>query len=97
MNTATPLDTSSASPTTPQWDFDTYVMVTDKNEYCSSDKPLESLAFLDVTKLQQDMSQHAHEELIPYPCVYEMTITWLSEHIFDYLTLHPHLLVVPPK
>ena len=80
----------------PAWEFD-HVMVTDKREMCSADKPLESLAWLDASRIQQDMFAKAQEELLPYPAVYETAVTWLSENIFDYLNMHPHLLATTTK
>jgi hypothetical protein len=75
----------------PHWDFES-VMVTDKKAYCSADKPLESLAWLNEDQIKQDMSKQAKEDLLPYPCVYEMAVTLLSENIFGYLNFYPHLL-----
>ena len=74
----------------PIWEFP-HVMVTDKDELCSADKPLESLAWLDTVRVQESLSRLAAEELLPYPAVYETTVTWLSEHVFDVFQWHPHL------
>lgn len=76
----------------PLWSF-RQVIVTDKNSFCSADKPLESLAWLDEERIKEAMSEFARNELLPYPCVYEVAFNWLSEHVFEYLNLHPHLLV----
>jgi hypothetical protein len=84
------LDSANDVGQLPLWDFD-HVMVTNKNMFCSTDKPLESLAWLDTKSILQAMSQFAQDELMPYPCVYEVAVTWLSEHIFDYFHMHPHL------
>eukprot|EP00977_Amphora_coffeiformis_P007458 scaffold1620_cov148-Amphora_coffeaeformis.AAC.3 len=89
--TLPPLYLNADGSQLPLWEF-AHVMVTDKTEMCSADKPLESLAWLDLPRIQQDMSAKAREELLPYPAVYETAVTWLSENIFDYLNLHPHLL-----
>jgi len=75
----------------PLWEF-LYVMVTDPHLYCSADKPLESLAWLEEAALRDKMNQYAQEELLPYPCVYEVAMTWLSENLFSHLQLQPHLL-----
>jgi hypothetical protein len=84
--TPPPLYPSSAPP---RWDFES-VMVTDKLAMCSADKPLESLAFLDEKRLQQALLEQA-EEILPYPCVYEIGVTWLSEQVFEFLQLQAHV------
>lgn len=81
---------SEGSSQVPQWSFE-YVMVTDKDALCSADKPLESLAWLEEDKLKQAISKEAQENLLPYPCVFEMT-QWLVENIFEYLKMHSHVL-----
>ena len=83
-------ETATSSPT-PHFDF-IQVMVTDKQALCSADKPLESLAWLDETAILDAMTLHAKQELLPYPCVYELAETWLSEHLFEYLKLQPGVL-----
>jgi hypothetical protein len=85
--TLPPLYPSSVPP---RWDFE-YVMVTDKLAMCSADKPLESLAWLDDKRLQQTMLEKAEEEILPYPCVYELGVMWLSEHVFEFLQIHSHV------
>jgi hypothetical protein len=85
--TPAPLYPSSAPP---RWDFES-VMVTDKLAMCSADKPLESLAFLEEKRLQQALLEKAEEEILPYPCVYELGVTWLSEQVFEFLQLQPHV------
>ena len=80
----------------PSWRF-RHVMVTDKDIFCSADKPLESMAWLDEKAILQAMTDFARGELVPYPCVYEVAVTWLSEHLFKYLNLHPHLLLAETK
>lgn len=84
--TPSPLYPSSAPP---RWDFES-VMVIDKLAMCSADKPLESLAFLDEKRLQQALLDKA-EEILPYPCVYELGVTWLSEQVFEFLQLQAHV------
>ena len=59
-----------------------YFMVTDKTTICSSNKPLESLAFLDESRLLDAIATEA-ESLLPYPCVYEIISTWLPENLFS--------------
>jgi hypothetical protein len=88
--TPPPLYPSSAPP---RWDFES-VMITDKQAMCSADKPLESLAFLDEKRLQQALLEKAEEEILPYPCVYELGVTFLSEQIFEFLQIHPHVLAI---
>jgi hypothetical protein len=80
----------------PLWTFH-HVMVTDKDVFCSADKPLESLAWLDEKAIGQAMTQYAQEELLPYPCIYEVAVSWLTEHFFEYLNLHPHLSLIDAK
>ena len=89
--TLPPLYLNSEDSQAPVWDFE-YVMVTDKNAFCSADKPLESLAWLNESDIKEAMTKHAEEVLLPYPCVYEVAVTWLSENIFSYLNMYPHLL-----
>jgi hypothetical protein len=89
--TLPPLYLNSDGSQQPMWSFE-YVMVTDKNQFCSADKPLESMAWLDEIKLKQGMEQKAEDELLPYPCVYELAVTWLSENIFQSLNMQSHLL-----
>lgn len=89
--TLPPLYLNSEGSQAPVWEFE-HVMVTDKTEMCSAEKPLESLAWMDVQQIQEEMSANAQEELLPYPAVYECAVTWLSENIFGYLNMHPHLL-----
>ncbi|CAB9519740.1 expressed unknown protein [Seminavis robusta] len=89
--TLPPLYLNSEGSQEPIWNFD-YVMVTDKNALCSADKPLESLAWLDEIKLKEALAKQAQEDLLPYPCVYELAVTWLSENIYDYLNMQSHLL-----
>jgi hypothetical protein len=75
------------TPSIPIWTFE-YVMVTDRNYYCSADKALESLGYLDEVNLKHAMMKEAIDVLLPYPCVYELSVVWLTEHIFEYLQLH---------
>jgi hypothetical protein len=89
--TPPPLYPSYSAP--PRWDLE-YVMVTDKQAMCSADKPLESLAFLDEKRLQQALLEKAEEEILPYPCVYELGVTFLSEQVFEFLKIHPHALAI---
>jgi hypothetical protein len=90
--TLPPLYLNSDGSQQPMWSFE-YVMVTDKNQYCSADKPLESMAWLDEIKLKQAMEKNAEEELLPYPCVYELAASWMSENVFQFLSIQSHLLV----
>lgn len=68
-------------------------MVADKNAVCSPDKPLETLAYLDETKLQEALAEEI-QGILPYPCIYEAGVTWLTENIYTYLELRAHLLLV---
>lgn len=83
---------TSFLPATPDFEF-LRVLVTDKEALCSADKPLESLAWLDKATLLEAMSKYATQELLPYPCVYELTETWLTDHLFEYLRLQPGVIV----
>merc|ERR1712194_662255 len=89
--TLPPLYLNSEGSQTPVWEF-LDVMVMDKKFFCSADKPLESLAWLDEQKLKDAMNSEAQESLLPYPCVYESVVTWLSENVYDYLNIQYHLL-----
>jgi hypothetical protein len=68
-------------------------MVTDKNAVCSPDKPLETLAFWDESKLQAALAEEI-KGILPYPCVYEVGVTWLTENIYNYLELRVHAVLV---
>mmetsp|Transcript_45277 Transcript_45277/g.109601 ORF Transcript_45277/g.109601 Transcript_45277/m.109601 type:complete len:255 (+) Transcript_45277:3027-3791(+) len=59
-----------------------YFMVTDTSAVCNANKPLESLGFLDESNLIDSIDSEA-ETLLPYPCVYEITSTWLPENLFS--------------
>jgi hypothetical protein len=61
-------------------------VLTDKTMECSSNKPLESLAYLQGEALTEALSTEA-QLLVPDPSVYEVAATWLSEHLFDYVTM----------
>jgi hypothetical protein len=86
---------STVPHTAPHWDFKR-VFVTDMAATCRADKPLESVAWLDTNALQTTMTESA-AHVLPYPCVYETAVTWLSEHIFDYVTMRPHVLATASK
>jgi len=89
-------DGATRSHQVPDWKFK-YVMVSDKNVYCSADKSLESMAWLDEKGILAEMNTYANDELLPYPCIYEVAVTWLSEHVFDFLHLQSHLLQTTTK
>ncbi|CAJ1949857.1 unnamed protein product [Cylindrotheca closterium] len=59
-----------------------YFMITDKTAVCNANKPLESLGFLDESNLI-DCIESEVETLLPYPCVYEITSTWLPDNLFS--------------
>jgi hypothetical protein len=63
-----------------------YCMVTDTSTIASVDKPLESLAFLEERELLKAMREEVTLTL-PDPCVYQVAVTWLEEHLFSFLTL----------
>ena len=85
-----PVDYPTQSP--PRWDF-VYTMVTDKLAFCSVDKPLESLTWFDEASLREALNNYAMENLLGFPCVYELGCTWLPEHVFEFLNLHPHAIL----
>lgn len=64
-----------------------YFMVTDRNAVCSPDKPLESLAFLEESKLQEAFIVQS-AQILPDPIVYEVAVTWLQEILFEFVTMH---------
>jgi hypothetical protein len=67
----------------------TYFMVTNREAVCSADKPLESLAYLEKTKLLEALNTESGH-ILPDPCVYEVGVSWLSENLFDFVTMHTH-------
>jgi hypothetical protein len=66
-----------------------YFMVTNQAAVCSADKPLESLAHLEETALRDALNTESRH-ILPDPCVYEVGASWLSEHLFDFVTMHAH-------
>jgi len=66
-----------------------YFAVTDRAAVCNVDKVFESLAHLDRDGLLEGLAEQARQ-IVPYPCVYELASTWLTEHLFDYCELHAH-------
>jgi hypothetical protein len=62
-----------------------YFCCTDREQQVKADKVLESLAHLDEGKLLQDLQQEC-QQMLPDLCIYEACVTWLSEHLFGYLT-----------
>jgi hypothetical protein len=66
-----------------------YFLVTDKTLVVSANKPLESLGYLNEDTLLPAFSNEA-EQLLPDPCVYELASMWLTEHLFDYITINPY-------
>jgi hypothetical protein len=67
-----------------------YFLVTDKTLVVSANKPLESLGYLNEETLLPAFSNEA-EQLLPDPCVYELASMWLTEHLFDYITINPYV------
>lgn len=59
-----------------------YFMVTDQTTVCNANKPLESLGCLDESNLIDAIDGEA-ENLLPYPCIYEIASTWLPENLFS--------------
>jgi hypothetical protein len=72
---------------TPQIDI-VYFMVTDRTVVCSPDKPLDSLAFLEESKLQEAFNAQL-AQILPDPIVYEVAVTWLHENLFEFVSMHP--------
>lgn len=73
---------------TPHYEID-YFMVTDRTAVCSADKPLESLAYLEETALRDALKTESGQ-ILPDPCVYEVAVSWLSDNLFDFVTMHTH-------
>jgi len=61
-----------------------YCMVTDPTEYCSPDKPLQSLLHVRMDDCIQGLDTTCRQEWTPYPCVYA-SMEWLQEHMWDYV------------
>lgn len=57
-----------------------YDLVTNRNNTCRADKPLVSLAHLDETQFQTALAAEARDHVLPDPAVYEVAVTWLTEH-----------------
>lgn len=73
---------------TPVFGFE-YVMVTDKRKEQNIDKALESLSYLDIQGVLEQMKQES-QLIQPDPCVYELAATFLAENAFHYMTMHTH-------
>lgn len=76
------------SGSTPVFEIE-YFMVTDLHMECNADKPLESLAHLEESTLKNAMQAEA-KELLPDLSVYEVGVTWLTENLFEYISLSAH-------
>ncbi|KAL7558172.1 hypothetical protein ACA910_016226 [Epithemia clementina (nom. ined.)] len=55
----------------------------DENLEINADKPIESMADLDHASLLRDLRQQ-FTNIIPEVAIYEVCVTWLSEHLLDY-------------
>mmetsp|Transcript_29413 Transcript_29413/g.32557 ORF Transcript_29413/g.32557 Transcript_29413/m.32557 type:complete len:314 (+) Transcript_29413:82-1023(+) len=65
-----------------------YFMVTDKNDVCSIDKVLESLAHLEEEAFQSAIQKEA-QQLLPDPCIYELSESWLSsDTLWNFVKIH---------
>lgn len=58
-----------------------FFMLTDKTMVCSANKPLESLGYLEESRFMDSIKAEA-QMLLPDPCIYELSSTWLPENIF---------------
>lgn len=76
-----PLDGSSL----PAFDVD-YFVCTDRDMDCAPDKPLESLAHLDETKLKEALAEEARH-MLPDPCVYHVVHACLRERLFEFVNM----------
>lgn len=66
------------------------IMVVDRRaDAIRSDKQLESLVHPKERELMQHL-QEACVEILPDPCIYEVTGSWLNEHVFDFVELRTH-------
>jgi len=66
------------------------IMVTSKTaDPIRPDKTLDSLVHVDMNELNSQLRQ-ACAEILPDLCVYEVTNSWLSEHLFDFVELRTH-------
>lgn len=66
-----------------------YAMVVDRNAAYNPDKPLESLAHLEVSRLKDEMMKEMMQ-ILPDPCVYEVISSWLVNQVFCYTKLSAH-------
>lgn len=73
---------------TPHYEID-YFMVADRTAVCNADKPLESLAYLEETALRDALKTESGQ-ILPDPCVYEVAVSWLSDNLFNFVTMHTH-------
>lgn len=56
---------------------------------CTPNKPLESLAYLDETKLKKSLAEEA-KQMLPDPCVYMVVTACLMERLFDFMKMSVH-------
>jgi hypothetical protein len=75
----------------PSFDFK-YVMVTDAQEVCGIDKAPVTLAYMDEVGLRQELLAQSNE-VLPYPCIYEVASTYLTENLFNYMQMQTHALL----
>ena len=66
-----------------------YFIATDRDAVCNPEKPLESLAYLDESRLYNALREEA-KHILPDPCVYEVVDSWLTGHLFDFLKISVH-------
>jgi len=62
-----------------------YFVLTDKNTVCNSNKPIDesSLGYLRSKELLQNAMSNEAIQILPDPCVYEITSTWIEENLFE--------------
>lgn len=64
-----------------------YFMLTDKTMVCTANKPLETLGYLEESKFLEGLEAES-KILLPDPCIYEITSSWLPEVLFsEYISM----------
>lgn len=80
-----PLGDSTVENSLPAFDIE-YFCCTEREMECTPDKPLESLAYLDETRLKESLCAES-KEILPDPCVYMAVTACLMERLFEFMKM----------
>lgn len=80
-----PLGGSTAENSLPAFDIE-YFCCTEREMECTPDKPLESLAYLDKTRIKESLCAES-KQILPDPCVYMAVTACLMERLFEFIKM----------